>query len=332
MLIFERVQKFMYPVRFSFISIIIAVVAISLVTQQNAHSQPIPNAKETLQSEARAFQVSVPDQDELAGGHLQGIQLLNETLIVSGSSSSFAYLALFQKLGEEFRFLGIKKLGKKPFNHAGGFQIAGNWLAIGIEDPVGKRESVIQLIDVSSFKNLSSPPVFTLNRKGESKRSTAGAVALIKRKDHFVLAVGSWDCTTIDFYVSNGLDPHAEGFNFEPWTSWDSREAIRKDWTDRSYGSYQNLQLTEDATGLYITGFCRTPNGTDQADVFLITPLADPYTMLKKVAYYSVQCNGEVTFRNGAGFTFFKNVPSIIAVGHDLFPKLQFQVFPIKQN
>lgn len=295
-------------------------------------AQPLPDAKETLNVESKKFEVSVPEKDGLEGGHLQGIQLVNGMLIVSGSSNTFAYIAVFQKLGSGFQFIGLKRLAESPFDHAGGFQVDHNWLAIGIEDPKGKRESIIQLIDVSTFKSLSAPPVFSLKRSGEFKRSTAGAVALIKRKDHFLLAVGSWDCMTIDFYVSNGTDPYAENFTFEPWTSWDSREAKRNNWTDRNFGSYQNLQLTEDSTGLYITGFCRTANGTDQADVFKLSPTADPYTLMQKVASYSVQCSGEITFRNGAGFTDFENLQSIIAVGHRLSPKLQFQIFPIKSK
>jgi hypothetical protein len=227
--------------------------------------------------------------------------------------------------------LGVKKLAKAPFDHAGGFQVADNWLAVGIEDPVGKRESIIQLIDISSFKTISAPPVYTLKRKGEFKRSTAGAVALIRRNGHFLLAVGSWDCTVIDFYTSNHTDPYAEDFAFELWTSWDSREAKRNDWTDKGYNSYQSLQLTEDSTGVYLTGFARNGNA-NEADVFLLRTESDPYTLLQKVATYGVQCRGDVTFRNGAGLSDHNRVPSIIAVGHQLTPKTNIQVFPISKH
>jgi hypothetical protein len=300
--------------------------------QNASFAQPLADSKETLSIESTKWKIAVPAQDELSGGHLQGIQLYNNSLFVSGSSSKYAYLGLFQKLGTDFRFIGIKKLAAAPFNHAGGFQIAENWLAVGIEDPVGKRQSMIQLIDISSFAKISSPPVYTLHRKGEFKRSTAGAVAILKREDHFLLAVGSWDCVTIDFYVSNGLDPYSDGFLFEPWSSWDSREAVRKDWTSKKMGSYQNLQLSEDSTGLYITGFGRVGNGVDQADVFKMNPAADPYTLMQKVASYSVQCSGDVTFRNGAGLATHDGRPSIIAVGHDLSPKMNVQVFPINSE
>ncbi len=303
---------------------------LSVLTWAGVGAQPLPTGEETTAAEAKSFSIAVPSQESLNAGHLQGVQLSNGTLMVSGSSKDFGYLAIFQLIGGDFRFLGIKKLAAAPYNHAGGFQVAANWLAVGVEDPVGKRSSKIQLIDISSFEKLSGPPVYTLQRKGEYKRSTAGAVALLKRDGHFLLAVGSWDSTVIDFYTSNHTDPYAEGFKFEPWTSWDSREAKRNDWTDRDYNDYQSLQLTEDSLGVYITGFARN-KGKNIADVFKLKTDADPYTLVQKVGTYSVQCRGDVTFRNSGGFTNYNGTPSVIAVGHDLSPKTNIQVFPIKE-
>ncbi|MCF8459956.1 MAG: hypothetical protein K9G46_04480 [Flavobacteriales bacterium] len=306
------------------------ITGVALFFCAQSSGQPQPQAKEILAIESTSFACSVPEQKDLIGGHLQGIQLHNETLFVSGSSKEFGFLGLFQKLGDDFRFIGLKRLATNPLNHAGGFQIAENWLAIGLEDPVGKRESIVQLIDISSFEKLQKPPAYTLRRKGEYQFSTAGAVAILKRKDHFLLAIGTWDCTTIDFYTSNNLNPYSKGFEFEKWTTWDSREAIRRKWVDKKFGNYQNLQLTQDSTGVYITGFCRAGNGSNRADVYRMDTDADPYTMMQKVASYSVQCSGDVTFRNGSGFANYNDKPSIIAVGHDLSPKMEFQIFPIK--
>ena len=326
MTIFEL--RMIYTTYRSILFTFLALILVSAATK----AQPLPDGQESLSVSAQSFALEVPDQPDLVGGHLQGIQLHNGTLIVSGSSKQFGYLALYQLLGGEFKFLGIKKLATDALTHAGGFQVSSNWLAVGVEDPVGKRESVIQLIDVSSYESISGPPAYSLKRRGEFKRSTAGAVALLKRKDHFLLAVGGWDCTNIDLYRSNHLDPKKADFEFTLWTSWDSREAIKKGWISRSYGNYQNLQFSEDSTGLYLTGLGRTSNGSNQADVFKLMVNSDPYHLLKKVGTYSVQCTGSVTFRNGAGLTDFFGVPSIIAVGHDLYPKTQVQIFPIKQD
>ena len=302
-----------------------------LFSQNLVVAQPLPDGEETLSVEAQNISIEVPNDIKIEGGHLQGVQLFNGTLVVSGSSREFGYLAIFQLLGGEFRYLGLKKLASNPYTHAGGFQVAENWLAVGLEDPIGKRASIIQLIDVSSFEKLSGPPVYSLKRKGEFKRSTAGAVALLKRKDHFLLAVGSWDSTVIDFYISNSLDPYADTFKFEPWTSWDSREAKRKEWVNREYNSYQSFQLSEDSTGVYITGFARK-GSANLADVFQLKTDSDPYNLMKKVATYSVQCRGDVAFRNGAGLTTFHELPSIVAVGHKLTPTTNIQIFPVKEN
>ncbi|MCF8465295.1 MAG: hypothetical protein K9G41_10660 [Flavobacteriales bacterium] len=133
------------------------ITGVSLCIGIQATGQPLPNSKETLSIESTRFSCSVSEQKELVGGHLQGIQLHNETLFVSGSSKEFGYLSLFQKLGSDFRFIGLKKLATDPLNHAGGFQIAENWLAIGLEDPVGKRESIVQIIDVRGAERKVQP-------------------------------------------------------------------------------------------------------------------------------------------------------------------------------
>lgn len=313
-----------------FLNTALAAVLV-LVFGADSFSQPLSDNEETLLVESQIVEIAVPSQIELSGGHLQGVQLFNGTLVVSGSSNKYGYLALFQLLKGDFRYLGIKKLAGKPLNHAGGFQVAENWLAVGLENTKSKSTSVVQIIDVSSFENFSKPPVYTLERKGEAKRSTAGAVALLKRNDHFLLAVGSWGSSVIDFYKSNHTDPNKEDFDFELWTSWDSREAKRKEWTSKPYGSYQSLQLSEDSTGVYITGFARLDN-SNVADVFKLTTDADPYTLIQKVASYKVQCSGDITFRNGAGFTDFSGISSIVTVGHKLTPTTRIQISPIKKR
>lgn len=315
------------PCKYSFLLLPFFVIVVWF----GAWAQPLPHAKETLAVEATAHRIAVPPQAQISGGHLQEVQLVNQTLMVSGSSKEFAYLAFFQHLGDDFRFLGLKKLATNPLNHAGGFQVAENWLAVGIEDPVGRRQSIVQLFDISSSEQLHKPPVYTLRRKGTYQYSTAGAVALLKRANHFLLAVGTWDSRTIDFYISNHLNPYADDFTFEKWTTWDSREAIRREWIDRKYGRYQSLQLTQDTTGIYITGFCRTANGTNRADVFQMHTDTDPYTMMQKVATYRVQCSGNASFRYGAGLATYNSKSTIIAIGSQLVPQMQVQLFPIKE-
>jgi len=289
-------------------------------------SQPIPSVDLWQPRSLTVVTAQVPGQPEFKGGHLQGVQQRDGKVYVSGSSQQFAYLSIFAQREEGMQFLAIKKLGEKPLNHAGGFQLADNWLAIGVENPVSRTESQVQLIDVSTSKTLSAPPVFVLQRKGQAGRSTAGAVALLRRKDHFLLAVGSWNSTVIDFYTSNGLDPYATDFDFTKWTSWDSREAPRKHWSDRDHGSYQSIQLTEDSSGLILIGLCRDGR-TDRADVFLLKPDADPYTMLAKIDAVEFPCEDGLSFRYGAGLTWENGKPRVLVVSYDLFPEMKMQTF-----
>lgn len=299
---------------------------IGLLVSTHIAGQSIPSVKLWLPTSLSVSKAQVPEQSELKGGHLQGVQQQDDKVYVSGNSEQFAYLAIFAQREEGMQFLAIKKLGEKPLNHAGGFQLADNWLAIGIENPVSRSESQVQLIDVSTSKTLGAPPVYVLQRKGQAGRSTAGAVALLRRKDHFLLAVGSWNSTVIDFYTSNSLNPYDADFDFKKWASWDSREAQRKSWLDRDFGNYQSIQLTEDSLGLELTGMCRDGKA-NRADVFRLLPAADPYTMMTKVGAVSFSCEDGLSFRYGAGYSWVKGKARVLVVSYDLSPEVQLQSF-----
>ena len=78
-----------------------------------------------------------------SGGHLQGIQQLDERhLIISGSSKKNAYFFIVQwktKIGarEKGRIIQLVNINEDfpdmKHNHAGGIQVMGNILAIGTE-------------------------------------------------------------------------------------------------------------------------------------------------------------------------------------------------------
>jgi hypothetical protein len=304
----------------------IALVVGACLFVHGVFSQTLSNSKLWFPITAGIAKGQVTEQPDLKGGHLQGVQLREGKLYVSGSSDRVAYLTIFAMQEAELKFIGTKKLGEKPMNHAGGFQLADNWLAIGIEDPISRRESQVQLIDVSTSKSFSAPPAFVLHRKGQQGRSTAGAVALLRRKDHLLLAVGSWNSTVIDFYISNGLDPYAADFNFKLWTSWDSREALRKTWTDRDYGSYQSIQLTSDSGVVYLSGFC-LDGKINRVDVFQLNTKADPYTLVQKIGSTEFPCQEGLSFRYGAGYDFEEKKPRVLVINHDLWPETVVQLF-----
>jgi len=63
-------------------------------------AQPLPifpneNAAKTILSESVTHEITVEQQRQLSGGHLQGIQLQGDKLFVSGSSDQLAYLVIF---------------------------------------------------------------------------------------------------------------------------------------------------------------------------------------------------------------------------------------------
>ena len=264
------------------------------------------------------------------GGHLQGIQAVGNKIYISGSSHATGYLAIFKGDGVKLDFLGIKELSQKPFTHAGGMQISNNWLAVGCEDPVGKKKSMVVLQDVTNSGSLAGPPSYALKREGNKNLATAGAVGLLKRDNHFLLAVASWDSRTIDFYTSNHLYPTRSDFAFTYWATWDSDLAERKEWVDKRFIAYQNIQLFEDGTGIYLVGTGTDTKKRHVADVFELKTDTKKYEMLTKVRSRNFRVEGSASFRNGAGLVQDGEKLSLWTVGKHLKPKTFVAVFPAK--
>lgn len=262
------------------------------------------------------------------GGHLQGIQVSGNKVFISGSSSTEGYLAMFNGNQSELKFLGLKVLSQKPYTHAGGFQIDHNWLAVGCEDPVGKKASLVVMQEVTKAAALAGEPAYVLQREGQKKLATAGAVGLLKREDHFLLAVASWDAATIDFYTSNHLYPAKEDFEFSKWTSWDKETSLHKGWIDKKTISYQNIQLFEDLIGIYLVGTGINAKGEQLTDVFRMNTKKDKYDMMVKVRSRTFNLPGPASFRNGAGIIKDGEKLSLWAVGKHLKPKTFVAVFP----
>ena len=264
-------------------------------------------------------------------GHLQGIQVVGTRVFISGSSNEQGYIAVFKGDGVKLDYLGIKTLSEKPFTHAGGFQIEGNWMAVGCEDPVGMKQSMVILQDVTNSRTISGTPAYVLKRDGIKKLATAGAVGLIIRKDHFLLAVASWDAHTIDFYTSNHTYPSKSDFEFTFWTTWDKETSRHKGWANKRVPAYQNIQLFEDGSGLYLVGTGIDTKGRHLADAYYIDPKKDKYDMLTKVRSREFHLPGSASFRNGAGIVQSDGKLSLWAVGKHLKPKTFVVVFPAKE-
>ena len=84
-----------------------------------------------------------------AGEHLQGIQQTTiegkAYIILSGSSSTHSYLDLVAMENNAAHVTAIRPLLDRPFKHAGGIQVCGDYLAVGIKDQ--RREEHIESLD-----------------------------------------------------------------------------------------------------------------------------------------------------------------------------------------
>ncbi len=207
------------------------------------------------------------------GGHLQGIQQAtiggSPFLVVSGSSTDESYLALIALESDVGYVKAIKPLLARPFKHAGGFQVCGDYLAIGIEDDETRVVSKIWIVALAELpKDSKLAPAVEIPRRGAYERATAGAVAMATVCDRYVVCVGTWDSATIDIYRSNGKALSDSSCSFAFRETWDAARADRSNWSDPDFASYQNLNLVVDTDArAFLVGFARTGDN-DVADVF----------------------------------------------------------------
>ncbi len=229
------------------------------------------------------------------GGHLQGIAQQSGHFVVSGSSSDYAYLAIISATtGEVSR---IERLRDKPLKHAGGFQIAGDWMAVGVEDNKTRVRSEILVYKGWSGDTSLPPPITTISRSGDYERATAGAVGITQLDDAVWLVVGDWDSRHLDFYRASPV-----GRDFALAFSLTLDLVGRESWIDTNWASYQNLNLFSDQRGLWLIGTTTIQgdhnNGIEIADLYKVDILSRTLT---KVAARQFQTAPGTHFRWGAG-------------------------------
>jgi hypothetical protein len=283
------------------------VSAVQGASDSNPRMEDVLASLHRLSTRPRAIPCDSSDFDVPGGGHLQGIQQAwidgRPFAVVSGSASAESYLALIALEGSAARVTAIRPLLPRPFKHAGGFQVCGDYLAVGIEDDNTKTTSRVWILKLNEFsKNVRPKPVIEIERHGEYKRATAGAVAMAKVRDRHLLCVGTWDSATIDIYQSNGNGLDDPACRFESYETWDATKADRSGWSDHDYASYQNLNLVVDTNDrVFLVGFAHA-GGSDVADVFeLRTEATAPVAKrLEKLCRRAL--NGrDTSFRHGSG-------------------------------
>ncbi|HOX31766.1 MAG TPA: hypothetical protein PLB91_05510 [Spirochaetales bacterium] len=233
------------------------------------------------------------------GGHFQGIQLAGsgpERAYITSSSNEKAYLVVADLAASGGRVAEVICLDDYPWNHAGGFQIVGDILAVGIEN-AAQDASEVRFYELApeGLRLLEGP---TVRRAGRGHASTAGAVGLAPLEGGWLLAAGSWDCRTIDFYSLVG-DIHASRFSFRETWAWD--EACREGWLDEEFPSYQTINLLTQADGgIYLVGFARAGEA-ECMDLYRVELEAARARILVKVGRKRMRCEGGCSFSKAAG-------------------------------
>jgi len=241
------------------------------------------------------------------GGHFQGIQQAmigsKRFAIISGSSDSDSYLVLAAIEDSTARIMSLRRLLHRPFKHAGGFQVLGDYLAVGIENNDAKDASKVWILESSQLLRPESPrPIVEIERRGEFKRATAGAVGIARHLGRHVLLVATWDSATIDIYTSNGKSLHDPGFEFRLRETWQADAADKSGWADQHYAAYQNINLVVDKTDrAFVVAFART--GVENiADIFELrldesVPTAKRFEKLGRRIFHCRRTD----FRSGSG-------------------------------
>lgn len=259
------------------------------------------------------------------GGHVQGIQVrrgpLKDVAILSHDSRTVAYFVVAEFPGRfsgNGRVVHVQPLPgdgeSPPLRHAGGIQLCGDVLAVGVEDNQARLRSEIQ------FWNLQEPETprqlshLTIRRRGAKDDQTAGAVGLVQRERDHVLAVANWDSRAIDFYRSDGKPLQDPGCRFSFAARWDGGKADRSDWEpDGLSGSYQAINLVCDALGeLYLLGFYTAAPSKDVVDLFHASIDRGTVRLRKQANKHVILSDGN-RFQYGGGAMFHGNTMIVLS-------------------
>lgn len=213
------------------------------------------------------------------GGHLQGIQMYEEghtkSVFMSGSSTQVSFMVHAEVDGQT-RIISVDTLLSDPYRHAGGFQIYGQYLAIGIEDNKRRNTSRVLVYDLTREGNIWTDPLQIIQRDGDYERVTAGAVGMSRINGHYLIVVANWDSRNLDFYVCPEDRLNDGKYGFRQVASLDMKNVSRENWSDPDWNSYQNINLFVDSdNGLFLVGFAVNEEGENVADLFRLDMEAD---------------------------------------------------------
>lgn len=205
--------------------------------------------------------------------HQQGIQRWGGGWVVSGSGPDKGYLYFASPAGNiHTKYtvpddLGLPTLGDTlKYNHPGGFQIANNILAIGIENTDLRRDSYsrIVLLDVTDPRAPRHLPHLDIVRPATPEKvMTAGATAITELEDGYLIITGNWDSRRLDFYRTSSKELYDENTSVSGCLgSWEAGVEGK---------SYQNINVYGNGLDeLYLIGLYSVDRSRDIADLLVI--------------------------------------------------------------
>jgi hypothetical protein len=250
------------------------------------------------------------------GGHLQGIQMRYDDVkkrhlvFLSHDSQTVAYLVIVEfpadmtRQGRIIHLHTFPSDGRSPpLRHAGGIQLCGDILAVGLEDNQLKTRSEVQFWNVSAPEKPLQLAHLTIPRSGTPKDKTAGGVALVQRKSEHLVAVANWDSRAIDFYKSNEKPLDDTQCRFEQSVRWSDAEADKTAWRpDTTFAPYQAINFVAQDGGMpCLLGFATSQAGANEVDLFAVNLEEKPRAALQKLANKVVSLRSENRFQFAGG-------------------------------
>jgi hypothetical protein len=240
--------------------------------------------------------------------HWQGVQRLTPgqgrflAISRSGKSVSFVVVSMASRDGSGERYrsnrIASHSAAKRPpasdrvvtvvssdpgFDHSGGIQSVGSFLAVGLEEGSHSRVAFWYVADPQHPRRVG-----TLSHA--TGLEGAGTVSIARLRDgRYLLIVGGTNANTLDFYVSRG-GTSLQTPRFDHTATWKESQLVGG---DREFGNYQNLGLVADAGGrLFLIGTHRNEAGgfgKDFADLFRLE--GSPHSpRIRKVASRHLFC------------------------------------------
>lgn len=303
------------------------VAALAVVTLQWSHAwaeeapkattmvlRDVPAALSGVGRRQRELTILRGDKELPRGGHIQGVAWLDDPgqrrgfALISHDSETVGYLAIAEFAAEDStgRIVNVLRFPSDgqlpPLRHAGGIQLLGEVLVVGVEDNQDKKRAEVQFWNLAKPTEPAQFTHLTIKRSGPPKFQTAGAVGIARHGEGYLAAVANWDSRDVDFYLSNGRPLADPAARFRWDSRWSATGADMSNWkTDRRFGAYQSLQLLRDSTdALFVFGFETLAGDRDAVDLFTLE-FATKGPQLRKTDTLPLNLPSGVHFRYGAG-------------------------------